>query len=435
MNVYFVHLGCAKNQVDSEILLGYMEKEGIFPTNDIEAADILMVNTCAFIESAKKEAIDTILNLASYKNEAKILIVTGCLAQRYKDELIKELPEVDLFLSIADYKNISEILNKTNLFKHKFTRNISQLERIYSTASYYRYVKISEGCTRACAFCAIPLIRGKLKSRAIEEIKTEVEGHVKDGVYEINLISQDTTAYGLDLYKKLAIVDLLKELVKIPGDFKIRLLYLYPSIVTDEFIDFIANNDKIMPYFDIPIQHSEDKLLKAMSRIGKKEFIRELILKIRKKIPHAVIRTTLIVGFPYETREDVENLVEFITEVPFDHLGCFTYSPEEGTKSYDYPQEISEEEKNIRLEMVMKRQAEVSLSINKKHLGQIYDVVVEHYDENEFMYSSRNYMFAPDDVDGTIYFASINEHQAGDIVKIKILDCDNYTLTGEEVYE
>lgn len=435
MKMFMISLGCAKNQVDSEMIVGFMQqnKENVLVDNP-EDADLLMVNTCAFIESAREEAINTILELASYKTKNKKLVVLGCLSQRYKDELIKELPEVDLFISIKDYDRIAELLNK--LFDEQIfssEAHLSHLRRTYKTPNYMRYVRISDGCLNRCAFCAIPLIRGLLKSRTIEDIKAEVIQAVSEGVYEINIISQDTTKYGFDLYKKLALVDLLKELVSIEGNFKIRLLYLYPDIVTDELISFIKNNPKVMPYFDIPLQHSEDRILKLMKRRGMRDFLVDLIKKIRKEIPNAIFRTTMIVGFPTETEEDVDSLIEFMKETKFDRLGAFTYSPEEGTLGATYDGQIDEAIKQERYNRVMDAQFYISLEQNRKQIGSELEVLIEDYDADSYMYIGRSYGFAPDDIDGAIYVAAIKEHNPGDVINVKILDADSYTLTGQEV--
>lgn len=432
MKLYMVSLGCAKNQVDSEMILGVCKRQMELVATPAEA-DVMIVNTCAFIEPARKEAIDTILELSDYKTNGKSLIVCGCLPQRYKEEIAKLLPEVDRFISIDEYQNIGSIINSVIDSNYKLEDDFSFTNRIYSTPSYMRYVKISEGCLNHCAFCAIPLIRGRLKSRTIESIVEEVKMHVLDGVYEINLISQDTTKYGFDLYKELKIVDLLKELVKIEGDFKIRLLYLYPDIVTDELIDFIKNNDKVMPYFDIPIQHSEDLVLKKMYRRGNKEYLLNLFRKIKSEIPHATIRTTLIVGFPYETENDVDNLIDFIKEVRFDRLGAFTFSLEEGTKAVEYPDIITESEKQARYERVMEVQAKINLENNQKLLGTVIkNAFIIDYDEESFMYVARGDAYAPDEIDGCIYVAAAYELKIGDRVNVKILDCDEYTLTGQQ---
>ena len=434
MRVYMQSLGCAKNQVDSEMILGTL-KENITLVKEPNEAELIIINTCAFIEPARKEAIETILEMVEYKmdNNAK-LIVCGCLPQRYKDEISNLLPEVDRFISIAEYGDLPNIINNVIKSDYKYNLEFSPLNRIYSTPNYMRYVKISEGCLNRCAFCAIPLIRGNLKSRTIESIVEEVKAEVASGVYEINLISQDTTKYGWDLYDKLAIVDLLSDLVKIEGDFKIRLLYLYPEIVTDELIDFIKNNDKVMKYFDIPIQHSEDKVLKAMLRRGDKELIVNLLKKIRKEIPNATLRTTLMVGFPYEEEKDVNNMIEFIKDIKFDHLGAFAFSLEEGTPACDYPNVIKESVKQKRYDKLMKAQSEIALELKRSKIGSVIkDAFIIGYDEEAFMYIARSEEFAPDEVDGCIYVAARYELELGQRVNVKILDADHYTLTGEQV--
>ena len=434
MRVYMQSLGCAKNQVDSEMILGTL-KENITLVKEPNEAELIIINTCAFIEPARKEAIETILEMVEYKmdNNAK-LIVCGCLPQRYKDDISNLIPEVDRFISIAEYGDLPNIINNVIKSDYKYNLEFSPLNRVYSTPNYMRYVKISEGCLNRCAFCAIPLIRGNLKSRTIESIVEEVKQEVASGVYEINLISQDTTKYGWDLYNKLAIVDLLSELVKIEGDFKIRLLYLYPEIVTDELIDFIKNNDKVMKYFDIPIQHSEDKVLKAMLRRGDKELIVNLLKKIRKEIPNATLRTTLMVGFPYEEEKDVKNMIDFIKDIKFDHLGAFAFSLEEGTPACDYPNVIKDNVKQKRYDKLMKAQSEIALELKRNKIGTIIkDAFIIGYDEEAFMYIARSEEFAPDEVDGCIYVAARYELELGQRVNVKILDADHYTLTGEQV--
>ena len=433
MNVYVISLGCAKNQVDTEMVLGALKKD-INLVNNPREANLILVNTCAFIESARKEAIDTILEMSDYKNNGAKLVVLGCLSERYKDEIVKLLPEVDRFITISEYKNISKIISDVMKSAYELNGEFSPLNRVYSTPSYRRYVKISEGCMNHCAFCAIPLIRGSLKSRTIESIYEEVLNEVKSGVYEINLISQDTTNYGFDLYKKRMIVSLLQKLVEIPYDFKIRLLYLYPDIVSDELIDFIKNNPKVMPYFDVPIQHSSDLLLKKMYRRGNKEYLLNLFKKIRNEIPNAIIRTTLIIGFPYEEEKDIDELVEFLEVVKFDRLGAFTFSLEEGTKAFDYPNAISEDTKQRRYERVMELQNKIALSNNEKYLDKVLDdCFIIGYDEESYLYVARNYAFAPDDVDGAIFVAAKRELSIGERISVKIVDCDSYSLTGEEI--
>ena len=436
MKVFLQTLGCEKNRVDSEMILGVCKKLGLTPCNNPEDADLLIVNTCAFIESAREEAINTILEIADYKKGNKKLIVAGCLSQRYKDELVEELPEVDRFIRIKDYFNLADVICEVLDINSNTNVCMNFVDRVYDeSTSYLRYVRISDGCLNRCAFCAIPLIRGRLKSRTMDDILEEVKVHIKDGVKELCIVSQDTTNYGFDLERRLMLTDLLRKICALDGDFKVRLFYLYPEIVTDELIDFIKNEPKMMPYFDIPIQHSEDKILKLMRRRSNKQMIVDLFHKIRKAIPNAILRTTIMVGFPYETEEDVHNLCEFIKDVKFDRLGCFTFSPEEGTEAYKMPQEISEEEKMRRYNFVMDTQYDISLHQNQTHLGEITDVLIEGYDEENLMYFGRSYGYAPDDIDGRVYVACHDEKNIGDIVRAKVLDCDAYTLTCEEYEE
>lgn len=433
MNVYMQSLGCVKNQVDSEMILGVL-KSKINLVSEPEQADLIIINTCAFIEPARKEAIDTIFSMIDYKKNGAKIVVCGCLPQRYKDEIVKLMPEVDRFITIDEYQNLGNIINSVIKKDYNFNNEYNPLNRIFSTPDYMRYVKISDGCLNNCAFCAIPLIRGRLKSRTIEDIVKEVKLEVESGAYEINLISQDTTKYGFDLYKKLALVDLLKELVKIDGDFKIRLLYLYPEIVTDELIEFINENPKIMKYFDIPIQHSEDKILKAMLRRSNKEMIVNLMKKIRNKIPNATIRTTLMVGFPYEEEEDVDNMIDFIKDIKFDHMGAFTFSLEENTYACRYPNVISEDTKQKRYERLMEAQSHIAYELKKAKIGQVIkNAFVIGYDEDSFMYIARSEEFAPDEIDGCVYVAAKYELKLGQRINVKILDADAYTLTGEQV--
>lgn len=434
MKLYMQSLGCAKNQVDSEMLLGAV-REHIKLVEDPMDAELMILNTCAFIEPARKEAIDTILALADYKEKTNSkLIVCGCLPQRYAAEMEKLLPEVDRFVLLSEYNQIGQIINDVMKSSFTFQKRFSPLERVYSTPSYMRYVKISDGCMNRCAFCAIPLIRGKLQSRTIEDIVCEVEKEVQEGAYEINLVSQDTTRYGYDIYHRLALVDLLKKLVLIEGDFKIRLLYLYPEIVTDELIDFIKNEPKMMNYFDIPIQHTEDKLLKAMLRRSNHEMIASLFEKIRATIPTATIRTTLMVGFPYEEEEDVDKMIAFIKAHPIDHVGAFTFSLEENTPACKYPNVISEEVKQKRYERLMRAQEEISYSLKKKKIGSvIQNAFIIGYDEESYLYIARSEEFAPDEIDGCIYVAASEELTLGQRINVRLLDADAYTWTGEQI--
>lgn len=434
MKLFMQSLGCAKNQVDSEMLLGVL-KESITLVENPQDAEFMILNTCAFIEPARKEAIDTIFELVQIKEKTKSkLIVCGCLPQRYKDEIIKLIPEVDRFISIDEYENFGKIVNQVIQSNYSFHKKFDPLQRIYSTPNYMRYVKIAEGCMNRCAFCAIPLIRGNLKSRPIEDIVLEVQKDVEEGAYEINLVAQDTTKYGFDLYHKHALVDLLKELIQIDGDFKIRLLYLYPELVSDELIDLIKDSPKIMKYFDIPIQHSEDKLLKKMLRKSNKTLIVDLLHKIRRRIPSATLRTTLMVGFPYEEEEDVDQMIKFIKEIRFDHMGAFTFSLEENTPACAYPNIISEETKQKRYERLMETQSQIALEMKQAKIGTIIrDVFIIGYDEESYMYVARSEAFAPDEIDGCIYIAAKEELSLGQRLDVKVLDADAYTLTAEQI--
>ncbi|MFI3329636.1 MAG: MiaB/RimO family radical SAM methylthiotransferase, partial [bacterium] len=345
------------------------------------------------------------------------------------DDVTKLFSEVDRFVAINEYPKISQIA--LSLFNQEYEEKYDINNRMLLSNTKSAYVKISEGCNNVCAYCAIPLIRGKFVSYKKEDIITQVKDLVKNGVYEINLISQDTTNYGIDLYKERCIVSLLEELVKIEGKFKIRLLYFYPELVTDELIMFIKNNDKVMPYFDIPIQHSENRVLKLMNRRGDKDFLLQLFKKIRKEIPHAVIRTTLIVGFPTETDAEVGELLHFIKEVKFDRLGAFVFSKEENTPAYEMEGHIDEKEGNNRLNAVYQVQEEIGIKQNELFIGTTQEVLTLGYDEESYLYYGRNYAFAPDDIDGYIFFGTLREVEIGEVVNVKILEASLDGLTGE----
>ena len=434
MNVGIVMLGCSKNQVDSEMILGFFRQNGYNIVNDPEIADIIIVNTCGFIVSAKKEAIDTILEMAEYKNKnCKALIVTGCLAKRYKQEIIREFKEVDLVIGVDEYDNIGSILSE--FFNHKFLRqNLEFNDRIISTNFPFAYIRISDGCDNRCSYCAIPLIRGKFKSRKMEDIISEAENLAKQGISEICVISQDTTKYGQDIYGKLMLAELLKKLSTIQGIKWIRILYMYTFEVTDELIDEIASNEKICAYFDIPIQHGSDKMLKAMNRYDTNNKIYEITSKIRQKVPDAILRTTVIAGFPGETYEDVEILKKLIKDIKFDRLGGFTYSKEEDTEAYSMKNQINEKIKKHRLKEIMEIQKDISKELNSKKVGNIYEVIVENVTDDDKYFSCRSYMDAPD-VDGRIYVKidenSVNKAIVGEYSKVKIIDYNEYDLFAE----
>ena len=423
-----VSLGCAKNLVDSEEILAMFPRDRFVLTNNPSEADLIIVNTCGFIEAAKKESIQTILEMAQY--DAK-LVVVGCLAQRYYDELVKEIPEADLIVPIKDYKELASRLEE--LLGEKGISPLNPLSRVVSTASYSAYLRISEGCNNFCAFCAIPFIRGRFVSRPYKEILEEARLLKAKGVKEISLISQDTTIYGSDFpNKKPNIVDLLKGLDDI-GFYSIRLLYLYPSEISDELIDYIASSKSVAHYFDIPVQSASDHLLTLMKRHADAAKTIDLFKKIRRKCPDAILRTTLIAGFPGEKIEDQEITKKFLEEVKFDHMGCFTYSREEGTAGYNLPDQVDEETKAKRRDELMAIQRKISYNLNKGQIGKTFEGLVVGKGKKKGEYMLRSVWNAPDDIDGAIYFKANKELSEGDIVKVKITDAFVYDLSGELV--
>lgn len=432
MNVGLVTLGCSKNQVDSEMILGLFKKYNMNIVNNPEDADMIVVNTCGFIESAKIEAIDTILEMAEYKmyGDCKYLIVTGCLAKRYKKEILESMPEVDLCIGVDEYDNIDEILSE--FLNQKFlNRKLEFKERVVSTKFPLSYIRISDGCDNRCSYCAIPMIRGSFKSRPIEDILEEVEIQAKQGIREFCVISQDTSKYGKDIYGELKLAELLNRMSKIEGVKWIRVLYMYLFETTDELIQEMINNEKVCNYFDIPIQHVSNKMLKSMHRFDTKEIIYDRVNKIRKMDEDAILRTTVITGFPGETEEDFSELIQAIKDLKFDRLGAFAYSKEEGTEAAKLDNQIEDKIKNERLKLVFDTQKEISYSQNKKRIGKEYEVVVEDVSEDEKYFVCRSQYEAPD-VDGKIYL-EINEDNAnkviiGDFTKVKIIDTNEYDL-------
>lgn len=432
MKVGLVSLGCSKNQVDSEMILGLFKKFNIDITNDVEEADIIVVNTCGFIESAKEEAIDTILEMADYKvyGICKALIVTGCLAKRYKKQIIKTMPEVDLCIGVDEYDNIGQILSEF-LNQNILNQHLDFNDRVISTNFPLAYIRISDGCDNRCSYCAIPLIRGNHKSRKIEDIVFEVTNLAKQGIKEFCLIAQDTSKYGLDIYGNLKLKELISKITKIEGVKWVRILYMYLFETTDELIEEIGKNDKVCKYFDIPIQHLNDRLLKDMNRHDTKQIIFDRIQKIRQIVPEAILRTTCIVGFPGETEKEFEELLDGIKEIKFDRLGAFTYSREEDTKSYDFENQIDEDIKEKRLKKLFDVQKEISLEKNKQRLGKEYEVIIEDISEDEQYFVCRSMLEAPD-VDGRIY-VKIDEDSAskaivGEYSLVKIIDYNEYDL-------
>lgn len=433
--VGMISLGCPKNQVDGEALLAKLAQAGYQIVNEIENSDVMIVNTCGFIEDAKREAIDTILEVAQYKEAGLIsaIVVTGCLAERYQDEILKEMPEVDAVIGIGANSDIVKVCDKalcgikTSNFPNKCYLPLDG-ERMLSTPPHWAYLKIAEGCDNRCAYCAIPGIRGDFRSRTIESVIDEAKSLVNRGVKEIILVAQDTTKYGQDLYGEYSLDKLLKELVKIDGLEWIRLFYCYPQRITDSLIDVIANEDKVCKYIDIPLQHSDATVLKNMNRVGDGNDYRVLLNKMREAIPGLALRTTFMVGFPGETDEQFENLCEFVKDMKFDKMGCFTFSPEEDTPAFDMKNQIDEDVKKRRQEVLMNAQFFITEASNKGRVGNVYKVIVDSFADGK--YTGRSYMDSPE-IDSGIIFTSNKELNIGDFVDVKITDFDGYDLIGE----
>ncbi len=433
--VGMISLGCPKNQVDGEALLAKLAQAGYQIVNEIENSDVMIVNTCGFIEDAKREAIDTILEVAQYKEAGLIsaIVVTGCLAERYQDEILKEMPEVDAVIGIGANSDIVKVCDKalcgikTSNFPNKCYLPLDG-ERMLSTPPHWAYLKIAEGCDNRCAYCAIPGIRGDFRSRTIESVVDEAKSLVNRGVKEIILVAQDTTKYGQDLYGEYSLDKLLKELVKIDGLEWIRLFYCYPQRITDSLIDVIANEDKVCKYIDIPLQHSDATVLKNMNRVGDGNDYRVLLNKMREAIPGLALRTTFMVGFPGETDEQFENLCEFVKDIKFDKMGCFTFSPEEDTPAFDMKNQIDEDVKKRRQEVLMNAQFFITEASNKGRVGNVYKVIVDSFADGK--YTGRSYMDSPE-IDSGIIFTSNKKLNIGDFVDVKITDFDGYDLIGE----
>ncbi len=426
MKLGLISLGCAKNRIDSELFLGVAKQYNIELTDSLDDADIIVVNTCGFIESAKQEAIDTILEVCDYQN--KKIVVMGCLVERYQQSLEESIPEVDFYFPIRDYEKIDDLFKKltsTNLsYKMDYTK------RVITTSKHSAYLRIAEGCDNKCAYCAIPLIRGKFKSRDFDSLIEETKYLVSTGAKEITLIAQDTTRYGTDFKDKdnRRLEHLLRAVSEVEGVEWVRVLYLYPDEITKEILLEIKENKKVAKYFDIPIQHASDRMLKAMNRRGSKDLIKEHIRYIREYIPEAIIRTTLITGFPTEEESDFVELLDLIKETKFERLGCFTFSNEEDTTSYDMYPKVHKSTAKRRYNSVMKIQNKIALDFNKSLIGNVYNCIIDDYDFDKFAYVGRNYMYAPDDVDGCIYIYSPIELEIGSIVSAEIIDASEYDL-------
>lgn len=438
MNILFVSLGCDKNLVDTEVMLGLLASRGHQMVDSEEIADVIVINTCCFIHDAKEESIQTILEMAEYKKagSCKALIVTGCLAQRYKQEIIDEIEEVDAVLGTTSYDKIVEAIDEA-LAGHTSVEMtdidalpLVESKRLVTTGGHFAYLKIAEGCDKHCTYCIIPKIRGNFRSVPIERLLKEAEDLVAQGVKEIILVAQETTLYGKDLYGEKSLYKLLRELCKISGLRWIRILYCYPEEITDELIQVIKEEDKICNYLDLPIQHASDGILKRMGRRTSKEQLVEIIGKLRKEIPDIAIRTTLITGFPGETQEQHEELMEFVDEMEFDRLGVFTYSPEEDTPAAVMPDQIPEDVKEDRQAELMELQQEIAFDLAEEMIGREVLVMIEGKVADENAYVGRTYKDAPN-VDGLIFVESEEELMSGDFARVRITGALEYDLMGE----
>ena len=453
MKIGFVHLGCSKNLIDTEATIGICKEHGLEIVNEEKDSDIIIINTCGFIDSAKEEAINTILEMAEYKKQkCKYLIVMGCLVQRYYDDLQKALPEVDLFIKLDEYDCIWEKIEdliKRGIVEKSKTKSIKKiseippmpmltqdefLNRAISTGKNYAYLKIGEGCSNRCTYCAIPYIRGPFVSRKMEDILEEAKTLVKKGIKELIVIAQDTTKYGIDIYGESKLTELLQELSKIKELKWIRFLYSYPEGISDELIEFVANNDKIAKYFDIPVQHISNNMLKKMNRKTSKEQIQGLIEKIRERISEVTLRTSLMVGFPGETDEDFEELCKFVQQAKFDKLGAFMYSKEEGTPAAKLPDQIHGNTKKSRYNKIMQIQQKVSNQNLRKKIGKEYEVLIEDMSFDRRYYIGRTMQDVPD-IDGLVYIKNNAEENPEKLInkfiKCKIIYVDNYDLIAE----
>lgn len=440
MNILFTSLGCDKNLVDSEMMLGQLAESGYLFTDDETQADIVVINTCCFIKDAKEESIETILEMAQLrkKGDIKALIVTGCLAQRYKEEIQKEIPEVDEILGISDIDHIVQAIEETlsnERINHISDCNAAPVygkKRVVTTGGHYAYLKIAEGCDKHCTYCIIPKVRGNFRSIPMESLLQEAKTLVEEGVRELILVAQETTLYGMDLYGKKMLPTLLDRLCELEDLKWIRILYCYPEEITDELIDTIRKQPKICHYLDIPIQHASDQILKRMGRRTSENDLRNIIGTLRKEIPDICLRTTLITGFPGESQEDHEILYRFVNEMEFDRLGVFTYSPEENTPAAKMPEQIDEKVKEERREELMELQQAIAFENAEKMVGTVLEAVVEGYLPEDDVYVARSYMDAPG-VDGYLFVYTDRQLMSGDYIQVEVFDSREYDLIGKEV--
>lgn len=431
MNVGFVHLGCSKNLVDTEMAIGLFKENGYKIVNNEEEADVLVINTCGFIGPAKEEAINTILEMAEYKKKrCKYLIVMGCLVERYKEELSKAIPEVDLWIKYSSYSTIWEQIETILKSEKENKNNLDFLDRVITTGNNFAYLRIAEGCSNFCTYCAIPKIRGPFVSRKMEDVIKEAKKLANEGYEELIIIAQDTTKYGIDIYGESKLAELLKELCKIEKLKWIRFLYAYPETITDELIEVVKNEDKICKYFDIPIQHISNSVLKRMNRKSNGETIRSLIKRLRKEIPGVVIRTTVMVGFPGETKEDFEELYNFVKEARFERLGAFSFSKEEGTPAEKLKDQIHPMTKKSRYNKIMSLQQKIASETQQEMVGKELEVLIETKTFDGKYYVGRSYREVPD-IDGLIYIEMVEKALEGKFVKCKITKASGYDLIGE----
>ena len=428
MNITFISLGCAKNLVDSEYILGLLRQDNdIKIIDDIEESDAIFINTCGFINDAKQEAIDTIFSVLNSKKDDAYLVVIGCLAKRYKQVLLDEIPEIDLVVGVDEYDSIGEKLNE--LFNSKLPKTYDPLKRSLTNPLPVAYLKIGEGCSNRCAYCAIPLIRGDYYSYSRQQIIDDAKRLINLGKKEIIVIAQDPTRYGKDIYENYGIEELMDELAKLDTSVYFRVLYLYPDRITNRLIEVFKTNPNIMPYFDIPIQHSSNNILKLMGRTGTREKYLDVINKIKQELPNAILRTTLIVGFPGETHKDHLDLIDFVKTVKFDHLGVFAFSDEEDTPSNKMQNKVSKKIANQRVKEIMKLQQQISLQLNQNRINEVHDVLIEDFDGNN--YYGRSYLYAPDAEDGNFIIHSKQNLIIGEFVKVKIQNVTAYDVEGE----
>lgn len=438
MNIYFVSLGCDKNLVDSEMMITSLRKNGFVLTDDIEEADVIVVNTCCFIGDAKEESINTLIEMGGYKDgRCKLLVAAGCLAQRYHNEIKEDIPEVDLIVGTMGYEDLSDKINEALEGKEvlESLKDIDYLptpltDRDSMSGGYYAYLKIAEGCDKCCTYCVIPKVRGHYRSVPMDNLIAQAKHLVNNGAKELILVAQETTLYGKDIYGEKSLPKLLDELSKIDELKWIRILYCYPEEITDELIDAIKRNPKVCNYLDMPIQHGADDVLRRMGRWTNREQIENTVSKLRKEIPDIVLRTTLITGFPGETEEDFEQLKEFVEKMQFDRLGVFTYSREEDTPAAEMVEQIEEEIKASRRDEIMQIQQDIAFDKSNSRVGEIYEVMIEGKLPEEGVYIARTYMDAPD-VDGYVFIQSDYNFDSGDFVKVEITRSDEYDLIGE----